>query len=74
MTKEYLEVGVIENAEGIALISERATASGQLLVCDRCSDPGQTIVAILTVGSPEGASFAVCGPCFQLMPQGAIVT
>ena len=74
MGNEYLEVGVIENAEGIALISERATASGELLVCDRCRDPGQTIVAILTVGPPEGPSFVVCGPCYQLMPQGAIVT
>ena len=74
MGNEYLEVGVIENAEGIALISERATASGEFLVCDRCRDPGETIAAILTVRPPEGPSFAVCGPCYQLMPQGAIVT
>ena len=72
--KEYLEVDVIEDTAGIALMCQRATASGGLLVCDRCGDPGHTIVAILTVGPPEGPSFAVCGPCFQVMPQGAIVT
>ena len=74
MANQYLEVDVIEDTAGIALICERATASGGLLVCDRCLDPSETIVAILTVGPPEGPSFAVCGPCFQVMPQGAIVT
>jgi hypothetical protein len=71
---EYLEVDVIEDTAGIALVCERANARGGLLVCDRCSDPDQTIVAILTLGPPEGPSFAVCGLCFQLMPQGAIIT
>jgi hypothetical protein len=71
---EYLEVKVIENMAGIALLCGQVAARGELLVCDRCSDPGQTIAAILTVGPPEGPSFAVCGPCFQVMPQGAIIT
>ena len=70
---EYLEVNVIWDTAGIALICERATARGCLLVCDRCSDLGQIIVAILTLG-PEGPSFAICGPCFQLMPRGAVGT
>ena len=74
LRNEYLEVNVIKDTAGIARICERATARGGLLVCDRCRDPGQIIVAILTLGSPEGPSFAICGPCFQLMPKGASVT
>ena len=71
---DYLIVNVIRDTAGIALICERAIAFGGLLVCDRCRDPGQIIVAILTLGPPEGPRLAICGPCFQLMPQGAIVT
>jgi hypothetical protein len=46
---------------------------GEMLVCERCRDPGEIIVAILILGPPEGPSFAVCGPCLQLMPQGSAV-
>ena len=74
LRKEYVVVKVIKDTAGVALICERATAGGASLVCDRCSDPGQIIVAILMLGSPEGPCFAICGPCFQLMPQGASVT
>ena len=74
MGNKYLELKVIQNTEGIALLCGQFRARGRLLVCDRCGDPGQTIVAILTLGVPgKGLSFAVCGPCFQLLPQGAIV-
>ena len=72
--EEYLVVNIIKDTSVIALICERATARGGLIVCDRCSDPGQIVVAILTLRSPEGLSLAICGPCFQLMPRGAIVT
>ena len=73
MGNKYLELKVIQNTEGIALLCGQYTASGGMLVCERCRNPGEIIAAILILGPPGGPSLAVCGPCFQLLPQGAIV-
>jgi hypothetical protein len=71
---EYVVVRVIKDTAGLALLCGEFMARGEMLVCERCRDPGEIIVAILILRPPDGPSIAVCGTCFQLMPQGSAVT
>jgi len=46
----------------------RATA-GQLLVCDRCHDVDEIVVAVMQI-LPLEEGWALCGPCSQKLPDG----
>jgi hypothetical protein len=47
----------------------RAGQAGSLLICDRCHEVDEIVVAIMQI-LPLEETWALCGPCKQELPQG----
>jgi hypothetical protein len=72
MVGVYFEVELMSDPAQLARLSARVSADGGLLVCDRCRNPEEIIVALLRINDLEGA-WSLCGPCLRDLPQAPII-
>jgi len=72
MESRHFEVELMSDPAQLAIFSARIIAGGGLLVCDRCCDAEEIIVAIMRIPDLEGA-WSLCGPCLRELPQAPII-
>lgn len=60
---EFVDGRIYKDAEEMRQINEAAAARGYILVCDRCKDMGEPVVAVIAVPEAQEA-FGFCGQCY----------
>ena len=63
-TSEFVDGRIYRDAEEMRQINAAAAAKGYLLVCDRCKNLTEPIVAVIAVANSDDA-FGFCGDCYR---------
>ena len=61
---EFVDGRIYRDVEEMRQINEAAAAKGYLLVCDRCKNVSEPIVAVVAVAN-SGDAFGFCGDCYR---------
>jgi hypothetical protein len=72
MNIPLVEVELIEDSLKLAALAAAVRLTGESLVCRRCMDENEVIAGILVIDAMD-EQWALCGPCWREMPQGANV-
>jgi hypothetical protein len=70
MNIPLVEIELIEDASSFAALSAHVRSKGEMLVCRRCMDASEIIAGVLVIDATD-EHWALCGPCWREMPQGA---
>jgi hypothetical protein len=65
-----VEIELIEDPSRVAALSAMVRSKGETLVCRRCMNASEVIAGVLVINA-MGEHWALCGPCWREMPQGA---
>jgi hypothetical protein len=60
----FVDGRIYRDAKEMRQINAAAAAKGYLLVCDRCENVSEPIVAVIAVANPD-AAFGFCGDCYR---------
>ena len=63
-TADFVDGRIYRDVEEMRQINAAAAAKGYLLVCDRCKNLSEPIVAVIAVANTEDA-FGFCGDCYR---------
>jgi hypothetical protein len=72
MNIPLVEIELIEDASSVAALSAQVRSKGETLVCRRCMDESEIIAGVLVIDATN-EQWALCGPCWREMPQGAYI-
>jgi hypothetical protein len=61
---EFVDGRIYRDVEEMRQINAAAAAKGYLLVCDRCKNLSEPIVAVIAVANTDDA-FGFCGDCYR---------
>src|ERR1700731_3282285 len=61
---DFVDGRIYRDVEEMRQINEAAAAKGYLLVCDRCKNLSEPIVAVIAVANTDDA-FGFCGDCYR---------
>ena len=61
---DFVDGRIYRDAEEMRQINAAAAAKGYLLVCDRCKNLSEPIVAVIAVANTDDA-FGFCGDCYR---------
>ena len=61
---DFVDGRIYRDVEEMRQINEAAAAKGYLLVCDRCKNLTEPIVAVIAVANTDDA-FGFCGDCYR---------
>ena len=61
---DFVDGRIYRDVEEMRQINEAAAAKGYLLVCDRCKNLSEPIVAVIAVANSSDA-FGFCGDCYR---------
>jgi hypothetical protein len=61
---DFVDGRIYRDAEEMRQINAAAAAKGYLLVCDRCKNLTEPIVAVIAVANTDDA-FGFCGDCYR---------
>ena len=61
---DFVDGRIYRDAEEMRQINAAAAAKGYLLVCDRCKNLSEPIVAVIAVANSDDA-FGFCGDCYR---------
>lgn len=64
-----LTVKLTDVSRSVIMPPEGCPGSANLLVCDRCHDLDEIVVAIMQI-EPIEERWALCGQCMQKLPKG----
>lgn len=64
VVSEFVDGRIYKDAEEMRQINAAAAAKGYLLVCDRCKNMTEPIVAVIAVETTDEA-FGFCGDCYR---------
>ena len=67
-TSEFVDGRIYKDVEEMRQINAAAAAKGYLLVCDRCKNMSEPIVAVIAVGEADEA-YGFCGDCYRHISQ-----
>jgi len=70
MNIPLVEIELIEDPSSVAALSAKVRSKGEMLVCRRCMDASEVIAGVLVINAMD-EHWALCGPCWREMPQGA---
>jgi len=65
---EFVDGRIYKDVEEMRQINAAAAAKGYLLVCDRCKNMSEPIVAVIAVGESDEA-YGFCGDCYRHISQ-----
>jgi hypothetical protein len=63
-TSDFVDGRIYRDVEEMRQINAAAAAKGYLLVCDRCKNLQEPIVAVIAVANSDDA-FGFCGDCYR---------
>jgi hypothetical protein len=63
-TTDFVDGRIYRDVEEMRQINAAAAAKGYLLVCDRCKNLSEPIVAVIAVADTDDA-FGFCGDCYR---------
>lgn len=63
-TTDFVDGRIYRDVEEMRQINAAAAAKGYLLVCDRCKNLSEPIVAVIAVANTDDA-FGFCGDCYR---------
>jgi hypothetical protein len=72
MSLQLVEVELIEDSLKLAALSAAVRSKGETLVCQRCMNEDEVIAGVLVIEATD-EQWALCGPCWREMPQGAFI-
>jgi len=61
---DFVDGRIYRDVEEMRQINAAAAAKGYLLVCDRCKNLSEPIVAVIAVANTDDA-FGFCGDCYR---------
>ena len=61
---DFVDGRIYRDVEEMRQINAAAAAKGYLLVCDRCKNLSEPIVAVVAVANTDDA-FGFCGDCYR---------
>jgi hypothetical protein len=61
---DFVDGRIYRDVEEMRQINAAAAAKGYLLVCDRCKNVSEPIVAVIAVAN-NGDAFGFCGDCYR---------
>lgn len=61
---EFVDGRIYNDTEEMRQINEAAAAKGYILVCDRCNDLTEPVVAVIAMLEAREA-FGFCGECYR---------
>jgi hypothetical protein len=61
---DFVDGRIYRDVEEMRQINAAAAAKGYLLVCDRCKNLSEPIVAVIAVAN-SGDAFGFCGDCYR---------
>jgi len=61
---DFVDGRIYRDVEEMRQINAAAAAKGYLLVCDRCKNLSEPIVAVIAVANSDDA-FGFCGDCYR---------
>jgi hypothetical protein len=70
MNIEMVEIELIEDSLKVAALAAAVCLNGETLVCQRCMNENEVIAGVLIIDAMD-EQWALCGPCWREMPQGA---
>ena len=65
--QQLLKVNVLDDAARVAALSAATRAQGTILICARCDDATEPIIAVLEI-DPSEYRWPLCGPCLSELP------
>ena len=65
-----VEVELIEDSLQVAALAAAVRSKGKTLVCRRCMNENEIIAGVLVIDAMD-EQWALCGPCWREIPQGA---
>lgn len=63
-SSDFVDGRIYRDVEEMKQINAAAAAKGYLLVCDRCKNVSEPIVAVVAVAN-SGDAFGFCGDCYR---------
>ena len=70
MNSPLVEIELIEDHVKVAALAAAVRSKGKTLVCQRCLDASEVIAGVLVIDAMD-EQWALCGPCWRELPQGA---
>jgi hypothetical protein len=70
MNIPLVEIELIEDSLTVAALAAAVRSKGKNLVCQRCLDENEVIAGVLVIDAMD-EQWALCGPCWRELPQGA---
>lgn len=70
MNIPLVEIELIEDSSSVAAFTAAARSKGETPICQRCQNEDEIIAGVLVIGATD-EQWALCGPCWRELPQGA---
>lgn len=70
MNIPLVEIELIEDALKVAALAAAVRSRGETLICQRCLNEDEIIAGVLVIDAMD-EQWALCGPCWREIPQGA---
>ena len=72
MNNPLIEIELIEDVSKVAALAAAVRSKGATLICQRCMNEEEEIAGVMVIDAMD-EQWALCGPCWREMPQGAYI-